>query len=51
MTEPADPRPAPATDVTGGSVDLDGPSLAVPPVTSVVARVRALWCAFLTGLG
>ncbi len=45
------PDPHPARDVTGGSVDLEGRSFAVPPVTSVLSRVRALWCAFVTGLG
>ena len=38
-------------DVTGRSADLDGSSLAVPPVTSFLQRVRALWCGFVSGLG
>jgi hypothetical protein len=46
-----EPPPTPNTDVTDGSVDLGGPRVAVPPVTSVLTRVRALWCAFVTGLG
>jgi hypothetical protein len=47
-----EPPPAPGPDVTDGRVDLGGSSVAVPPVTtSVLTRVRALWCAFVSGLG
>jgi hypothetical protein len=41
----------PDPHVTDGSVELEAVSVAVPPLTSVLSRVRALWCAFLTGLG
>ena len=59
MTPPAPESPAAPLaepdlaehDVTDATVMLEPPSLALPPVTSRSARVRALWCAFVSGLG